>query len=298
MEQYLIGIDGGGTKTDFVLCGPGLNEVARHFAGRTNPNDIGIEETERIIYEGVCELCVKAGVARNGIAAAFAGIAGATSLDYSRRIKEALSKALPKAKTLAMHDGMNVLYGAFPGGDGASVICGTGSSCFVKKGREIIRIGGYGSLDLCGNGYEIGRRALAHALKTVDGREREGAMEKLLHKRFGRDFLEALEKMLALSKNEVAALAPLVFEACRAGDESAKNIIDENITYIAGLIKRAGDYFAGEYSVALAGGIINDPISLELLKTKLTSRVRLILSDFAPVFGAAARAKLLLTDGE
>jgi len=296
MEVYLIGIDGGGTKTDFVLCGPGLNEVARHFAGRSNPNDIGIENAASLIKSGVCELCAKAGIANSAVKAAFAGIAGATSRDYAYRLEQALCEALPGARTLALHDGINVLYGAFPQSDGISVICGTGSSCFVKKGREVIRIGGYGALDLCGNGFEIGRRAMAHALMTVDGRAKEGALEELLHEKFGRDFLAALEIMLAQSKNETSSLAPLVFEAARKGDGAAQQIIEENIAYIASLIRRAREYFEHGCKAALAGGIFRDPLAEEILKKLIPEDVTLVKSALPPVFGAAARAKLLLTE--
>ena len=296
MEVYLIGIDGGGTKTDFVLCGPGLNEVARHCAGRSNPNDIGIAQTAALVKSGVCELCAKAGVGRDKVAAAFAGIAGATSRDYSGSIGSALREALPKARTLALHDGINVLYGAFPEEDGVCVICGTGSSCFVKKGAEVFRIGGYGALDLCGNGYEIGRRALAHALKTVDGRAQEGELEALLHEKYGKDFLAALEVMLAQSKDEISALAPLVFTACRRGDTAAKEIIEENIAYVASLIGRARGYFGSDCKVALAGGILRDPLAASMLAGMIPPGVTLVKSALPPVFGAAARAKLLLTE--
>ena len=281
MEVYLIGIDGGGTKTDFVLCGPGLNEVARHCAGRSNPNDIGIAQTAALVKSGVCELCAKAGIGRENVAAAFAGVAGATSRDYSHGIETALSEALPKARVLALHDGINVLYGAFPHGDGISVICGTGSSCFVKKGREVIRIGGYG------------------ALETVDGREEEGVLEELLHEKYGADFLAALEVMLAQSKDEISALAPLVFTACRRGDTAAKAIIDENMAYIASLIKRASGYFCGgECKAALAGGVMQDPLAAETLAGMIPPGVSLVKSELPPVFGAAARAKLLLEESE
>ena len=189
-----------------------------------------------------------------------------------------------------------MLYGAFPDSDGVSVICGTGSSCFVKKSGEVIRIGGYGTLDLCGNGYEIGRAALAHALKTVDGREKEGMLEEILHERFGADFLDALNRMLALSKNETAALArEAVFPAAERGDKAALAIIDANMEYIASLIKRAGDYFEGGYGVALAGGIFNDTLACETLKAKIPARAKLVKLDRSPAFGAAARAKQLLT---
>ncbi|MBQ9848699.1 MAG: hypothetical protein IJO64_06555 [Clostridia bacterium] len=294
MAEYLIGIDGGGSKTDFLLCDKQLNEKARRFAGRSNPNDIGIDAVAELIKENVLALLSENGVSASEISAAFAGIAGASNDDNVVRLTAALKSVLPNAKAEAFHDGINVLYGAFPYEDGVSIICGTGSSCFIKKGEEIIRIGGYGSFDLSGNGYEIGRAGLAHALKTIDGRAEFGIMDELIAERVGNDFLVALDKMLIMTKNELASFAPTVFEAASRGDDAALAIIDENMDYIAELINRAGVYFKNDYKVALAGGIMKSEIAVSLLSTKLNSRARLIKSEIAPVFGAAARALQLL----
>ncbi len=294
MTKYLIGIDGGGSKTDFLLCDFELNEIARRVSTRSNPNDIGIEAVKSLICENIALLLEDSGINKTEIAAAFAGIAGLTSRDYAAQVTKTLSDLLPNAKCGALHDGINVLYGAFPYEDGVSVICGTGSSCFVKRGNEIFRIGGYGSFDLIGNGYEIGRAGIAHALKTADGREKRGVLEELIAERVGNDFVAALDKLLLMSKDELAAFAPLVFKAAEKGDSAAMQIIADNMKYIASLITRAGDYFENGYSVALAGGVLKSSISLSMLKRFIPERAKLITSDRAPSFGAAAKAKSLL----
>ena len=102
--------------------------------------------------------------------------------------------------------------------------------------------------------------------------------------------------MLRLTKNEIAAIAPTVFSAAHSGDQNAVRIINDNMEYIAGMVCRAGDYFGGGYSVALAGGILNDPLAFDLLRRKTDARVQFVKSKLAPSFGAAARAKQLLTD--
>ena len=43
-------------------------------------------------------------------------------------------------------DVMAVLAAGLGKEEGVCVICGTGSSCFMKMGKEIVRIGGYGKL--------------------------------------------------------------------------------------------------------------------------------------------------------
>ena len=292
MKNYLLGIDGGGSKTDFLVCDTELNEVARFITSRSNPNDIGIEALESLLKEGVNRLLSENRIDASDIAAAYAGIAGLTSSDYAQRVKLLLSQMLPNAKIDALHDGINVLYGSFPFEDGVSVICGTGSSCFIKKGEAIFRIGGYGVFDLSGSGYEIGRAGLAHALECADGRQTEGILEELLHEKLGDDFVRALDNLLKMSKDEIAAFAKTVFDAAEKGDDNAFAIIESNMRYIATLINRAADYFEGEFNVALAGGILNNPISLACLTdgNMLTDRARLIASERAPVFGAAAKA--------
>ncbi len=296
MKKYLIGIDGGGSKTDILLCDLELNEVARRFASRSNPNDIGIDALESLLKENVSALIDESGVSKEDIASVFAGIAGLTSEDYAERIKKLFSEILPDAKCDALHDGINVLFGAFPFEDGVSIICGTGSSCFVKRKGEIIRIGGYGIFDISGNGYEIGKTGLALALEAADGRRKEGILEQLLHERLGDDFVRALDRLLKMTKDEIASFAPIVFAAAENGDLGARTIIESNMLYIATLINRAADYFEGEFKVALAGGILNNPISLACLKDgcMVTDRAILIKTDRAPVFGAAAKALALI----
>lgn len=294
MTKYLLGIDGGGSKTDFLLCDLELNEVGRLIAARSNPNDIGIEPLEALLEESISDLLCQCGVERDNIVSAFAGIAGLTSADYSKRVTALLSRLFPNAKCDALHDGINVLYGAFPKSDGVSVICGTGSSCFVKRGGTIYRIGGYGSFDLIGNGYEIGKAAIAHSLKAVDGRAPEGVLSRSIKARFGEDLVANLDKLLAMTKDELASLALTVFDAASQGDNAALSIIKSNMEYIAELIKRAGDYFEGNYSVALAGGIFKNNIAFTMLKELVGNNVTLVTNDRAPSFGAAAKAYSLL----
>ena len=295
MKEYIIGIDGGGSKTDFLLTDKELNEVKRRFDSRSNPNDIGIENACKLIKKNALALCLDAGIDKSDVKAVFAGIAGASSSDFAERIGNALKEAFPQAKAEALHDGMNVLYGAFPDGDGVSVICGTGSSCFVKKGREIHRIGGYGAFDMCGNGYEIGRAAFAHALRTVDGRDEKTLLSEMMTEKAGGDLLKSLDKIVAMTKKELASCALIVFDAAEKGDKTAVSIIDMNMNYVAGLIKQAGTYFEGDYTVALAGGVLSNGIALKLLREKLSKRVTLVKSENAPSFGAAAYARQLLT---
>ncbi len=293
MSDLLIGIDGGGSKTDILLCDGHLNEVARMVTEGCNPNDVGIEKTVSVIRDGVKRLLSDGNIHADTVCAAFAGVAGITCADYTQRVTDVLQEILPQSRVGASHDGINVLYGAFPFDDGVSIICGTGSSCFVKKGNDIHRIGGYGRFDRCGNGFEIGLAAISHTLKTVDGRESRGLMDDLVEQKIGTDVMQSLDALLLMSKSEIASFARVVFEASEKGDKNAMMIIFENISYVAELVETAQRFFDGEFSVALAGGIFRSDSAVDLLATLIPPTVTLVKPSLAPVFGAAAKAKSL-----
>ena len=55
--KYLLGIDGGGTKTEFLLTDLNGKEIGRLFFGASNPVSTGIENTYNILNKGIKEIC-------------------------------------------------------------------------------------------------------------------------------------------------------------------------------------------------------------------------------------------------
>ena len=76
---YIIGADGGGTKTAMVLAGREGREIGRLTAGPSNPTDLGESQSAEFLTETALELCGKCGVAPSEIAAIFFGIAGGSN---------------------------------------------------------------------------------------------------------------------------------------------------------------------------------------------------------------------------
>lgn len=305
MKSYLLGADGGGSKTAVVLTD--LHLQVRHLKTfpRSNPGDIGYEATERLILNAFDEVCAEAGVQKEEIAAVFAGIAGLSAGSCAPSLRAALEQAYPDAKIDAAHDGINVLYSAFPnGGNGVAIICGTGSSCFAKRGATLYRVGGCGQFDRKGNGYEIGKHAFAHVFRAMDGRDESGWLADTLNDRFGGCCHDHIIEINAFTKNQFATYAPLVFEAAREhNDPAAWAILREHLNYVAELIISAGRVYADEagtippYTVGLAGGIFRDPLTLPILREQVPASITLLLPEHEPYLGAAARAKALL-EGE
>ena len=58
-EQYFLGIDGGGTKTDFALTDSEGNLLSRVILGASNPNDVGISAVQDVLLRGIIEVCAQ-----------------------------------------------------------------------------------------------------------------------------------------------------------------------------------------------------------------------------------------------
>jgi len=295
--RYLMGADGGGTKTAFLITDLEGNKIYEIKKGRSNPNDIGIENTVNLVVDGFTSLCEQSGVDKGEVAAIFAGMAGVTANGYKEIIRAAVQKAFPNAMVGVAHDGVNILYAAFPESDGVGVICGTGTSCFVKKNDVLYRIGGYGLFDLYGGGYEIGRAAISHALRSIDGRDEKSVLSEMVKEKAGFDLIENLSTLISSGRSNIAAYALLVYEAYKQSDKYAKQILDQHTGYLAELINTASRYFDGSYNVALAGSIGKDPITLQILKPKLVPQALVSVLDCEPIYGAVSRARVLLTKG-
>src|SRR5258708_2663435 len=74
--DYVLGFDGGGTKTECVLMDPAGKILARSFAGPSNPSRVGAELATREIEKAADLSLQEARVARSAVAALGAGLAG------------------------------------------------------------------------------------------------------------------------------------------------------------------------------------------------------------------------------
>ena len=52
-KKYYLGIDGGGTKTEFILIDEQGNVLNRYLDKGSNPNDIGIENCVSVLRGGI-----------------------------------------------------------------------------------------------------------------------------------------------------------------------------------------------------------------------------------------------------
>ncbi len=308
-----LAIDGGGTKTEGILADERQTIRAHRTTGASNPHDISLTESVRVLTRLVRDLLSDAGLACAGNApldlSLFAGIAGA--LSYRDEFQAALTVALTELTAeepfssihisrIGLDSDITILFAAeIPEGDGACVISGTGSVCFLRHHDRMERVGGWGYLlDSGGNGYSIGRDALEAVLRAHDGRGTSTTLTERLAAHLGKSVPDALNDLYAGGKTYIAACTPFVFQAAEDGDSVARDILCRNAQALAELIATAARRRGTADTplpVILGGGLSQkrpDWVALvqDALPADILPCVRLSVASRAPVMGALTLA--------
>lgn len=285
--KYLLGIDGGGTKTEFLLTDLYENRIKRVVLGSSNPVNIGIENTKKILKTGITQICENINPAEISL---FAGLAGGITGNNKEIIGDFLSDFGFGAFSNGS-DTESALKIALGDDNGVVVIIGTGIVAFSQKNGTRRRIGGWGYLiDKGGSGFSFGSDALNSALCHLDGRGGSQLILSLIEKQLNKPLTDAISDIYSGGAAYVASFAPAVFEAFRNGDKEAEAIIGRNAREIA-LIIRTGFEFT-ENKAVLCGGLCRYKDILEpILIKELNGSINLIFSDEPQINGAVKLAK-------
>jgi len=287
--KLMIGIDGGGTKTEFVLFDENGHVLAREKLSGTNPNVYGIEAAKTTLKQGIDALTVR----ENGISAIFAGIAGCGVESNRRAVLSFLKKAYPGVRIEVRNDAYNVIYSTPYFERCVMAIMGTGSSVFAKTPTEFVRFGGWGYLFDDGfSGFAIARDGIMEALAAEDRLGPPTTLLPMLQAELGGGIFDNITKLYALPMEKIAALAKTVFDAYRKGDGIARRILRIRADILMQTLDSATTLYDTGNRVILAGGLTRDrDIVMELLQG---SGYEFIIPTLPPIFGACHYAARML----
>ena len=145
-QNSVVGVDGGGTKTEAVILDSHLEVIGEGLAGPSNPLRVGIAGAAAAVREAIDNACASAKLRRGDLAAAQIGLAGARRRELRERMRETLMP-LEIGEIEVVTDANIALYGATGGAPGLVVIAGTGSICCgINARRKRFCAGGWGPI--------------------------------------------------------------------------------------------------------------------------------------------------------
>jgi N-acetylglucosamine kinase-like BadF-type ATPase len=226
LMRYILGFDGGGTKTECVLMNSADQVLARTFGGPSNPSRIGVEAAVRSVEESADLALRDAGLERSVISAVGAGLAGTAKAEMRERMSCALQERFPGAAVTVLTD-LDAALAAAGEGPAIILVAGTGSAAFGRNADgQIARSGGYGpSSSDEGSAYDIGRRAVAAAMQERVG-ESNSALGKEILAQLGCAEWDVVQHRAQTTPDEIfPPIFPVIGAAADGGDAAAQEIL-------------------------------------------------------------------------
>lgn len=237
-----LGVDGGGTKTEFLLLDAGGQIRARHQESGSYYIQVGIEEVRRVVIEGTQSVLRKAGARSGDITFAFFGLPAHGEDRDNTAVLDALPLAvLAQERYRCGNDMVCGWAGSLACSDGINVVAGTGSICYGEYRGRSARCGGWGELFSDeGSAYWIAREGLTLFSKMSDARIPKGPLHALLVEKLGlcvdMDLADLIFNDWKQERSRIAALSQWVADAVDAGDAAARNVFERAGVELAAMV--------------------------------------------------------------
>ncbi len=294
--KIFLGIDGGGTKTAFLLevDGKKFNDKQKTI----HPKQVSKEEYFDIIELGINDVCKQAEISPTDIDYTFVASPGYGQYpDTEDFIHEGIRRVLGNDKFTVENDCVNGWAGSLNARPGINIVIGTGA---IGYGRDqegnSMRCSGWGPfLGDEASGYWIGHKLLNLFTKMSDGRYEKTTIYDLVKENLeiNGDF-EIFDVTDKMRREQIASLSVILHQALNENDPHALNILDEITWEIALVIDTIAKNlnFDGSVDVTFSGGVTNigDPL-YEEVKTKLKADVNIIKPYTSPAEGSVILAK-------
>jgi glucosamine kinase len=301
--RFIMGVDGGATKTLAAVLDLGGPAVYLGHGGPSNEDAVGAEAAVRALLEAAEEALAQAGIEAGQLGAAVLAVAGTDTEDLARHVSSARTEAW-----IVVNDVVAAWAAATGGGPGVAVISGTGSNVFGVGGSgaqtRAWRAGGWGHLlGDEGSGYWLGVHSIKAALRDREGTGPETALSDAAPAFFEQPSVEAVAARVyskPLTKGEIAAFAIETAKLAEGGDTVARELYErgarELAEQIVAVIAQTG-LTAESFPVGLIGSSFKaGPVFLEPLERAVhehAPRARVHKVEMPPAGGSlmlAARA--------
>ncbi len=290
--RYLLGIDGGATKTLAAVLD--LEEQRLHVGhgGPSNEDAVGAKAAVDALLEAAGAALQGAGIGEGDLACAVAAVAGTDTASVTRHVHSSRGESW-----IVVNDVVGAWATATGGGPGVAAIAGTGSNVFgVGEGGRSWRSGGGGHLlGDEGSGYWVGAESISAALRDRDASGPPTGLGDAACEFFGCETVEGVASLVyqkPLTKGEIAAFAKQTATLAEQGDEVACDLFERGGKLLGGQVAAVIDQVGlrGEFPVGLigsaykAGDVLLAPLRRRIAESAPQAQVSIV--EMAPVGGS------------
>ncbi len=297
-DGIVIGVDGGGTKTEAWVAELNGKVLRKGKSGSSNLRNLGIKDSIFNVIEAI--KCSGLNFKTDKILSVLIGFP-AFAEEYKKSENE-IKKEFLKQNKLFNIDKKNLYIVSdqevgFKSGssekDGVVVICGTGSVVRGWKKDKSAKCSGWGWLFDKSGAYWVGKKALERTIESIDGRAKKSILTNLIIKNLEINNIESLNEII-YKKNHLEIISPLsllVDESSKKQDIVAKNILkqasEELVLSVKTVIEKLK--FQKKIDLVLIGGMFESGTLLKFFKKEIKKNnlnVKIIRPLKPPVYGA------------
>lgn len=266
LQEYFIGIDGGGTKTTCVI-GTSEGKILTMAKGKaSNIQSKSLHDVTNVLIGLMKEVMQRTNSDFTQVRMVYMSLAGTARASDKEKIISALRSQIPEQHVglVIENDAKAALASGSWGETGLVLIAGTGSIAyaFPSSKEAPTRVGGWGYLlGDEGSGFDIGKKGITAVLQEYDGRGSKTEMTPLLLKQLKQDNPgEIIPAVYGNNdvRSKIASLSNIVFQAAEHQDVLAIEIVDEAIEHLILLVEGAYEslpHQAASTSLVVSGGL-------------------------------------------
>jgi N-acetylglucosamine kinase-like BadF-type ATPase len=305
--RTFLGVDGGGSKTAFLLIDETGRVLSSHSEGPAYYLEIGLEELRAMLARGIHATLSHTALTSSALTYSFIGVpAYGEDSQLLSQLDSAASPTLAPDRYRCGNDAICGWAGALACQDGINIVAGTGSIAYGEYSGRSARAGGWGELFSDeGSAYWVAREGLKLFTRMSDGRTPRSALYDVFRDHFrlqsDLDLCAAVYGKSRLERSHFAALAPLVAQAAAAGDALAADLFGQAADELVQIVRAIRRQLVAPANVTVpvsySGGMFElRDLLLNPLQAKLASsgeEYRLMPPRFSPAAGAALYAAQL-----
>ena len=286
--KRVLGIEGGGTKTDWLLLSDG--EVVSR--GQLPGSNLRLTSDETL---GHLLAALPQDVSHVGVF-----LAGCGTEEDRARLRGLASAVWAKAKIVIGSDRDSGMATAFGDDDGIAVISGTGAAVHGRRGGRVEKAGGWGHvLGDRGSGYDLARLGLRLVLSNYDLDQKiTPAAERILRELALNTLADLAGWAMQADKMSIARLAPAIFAGAKTGEREMLETIAGGATILAEFTRAVAQRLAWEMPrVKLIGGMFtHHPEYVSLYTLRLSVLLPGASVEICGEAGAMGAARLAAGD--